>query len=74
MYTHNWWHVALFHLDRDDHARALEIYDTRVWGRLKEYSQDQVNAVSLLARLALRGVDVGDRWNDVATYLAPLTD
>ncbi len=74
MYTHNWWHVALFHLDRDDHARALEVYDTRVWGRLKEYSQDQVNAVSLLARLALRGVDVGDRWNDVANYLAPRTD
>lgn len=74
MYTHNWWHVALFHLDRDDHARALEVYDTRVWGRLKEYSQDQVNAVSLLARLSLRGVDVGDRWNDVATYLAPRTD
>ena len=74
MFTHNWWHVALFHLDRDDHARALEVYDTRVWGRLKEYSQDQVNAVSLLARLALRGVDVGDRWNDVSTYLAPRTD
>ncbi len=74
MYTHNWWHVALFHLDRDDHARALEVYDTRVWGRLKEYSQDQVNAVSLLARLELRGVDVGSRWNDVATYLAPRTD
>ena len=74
MYTHNWWHVALFHLDRDDHARALEVYDTRVWGRLKEYSQDQVNAVSLLARLALRGVDVGDRWTDVANYLAPRTN
>ncbi len=74
MYTHNWWHVALFHLDRDDHARALEVYDTRVWGRLKEYSQDEVNAVSLLARLELRGVEVGDRWKDVATYLAPRTD
>jgi hypothetical protein len=66
--------VALLHLDRDEDARALEIYDTRVWGRLKEYSQDQVNAVSLLARLALRGIDVGDRWSDVAAYLAPRTD
>jgi len=74
MYTHNWWHVALFHLDRDDHASALETYDKRVWGRLKEYSQDQVNAVSLLARLQLHGVDVGDRWADVASYLAPRTD
>jgi tetratricopeptide (TPR) repeat protein len=74
MYTHNWWHVALFHLDRDDAARALEIYDTRVWAKLKTYSQDQVNAVSLLARLELRGIDVGDRWADVASYLAPRTD
>jgi hypothetical protein len=73
MYTHNWWHVGLFHLDRDDHAAALAVYDTRVWGRLKTYSQDQVNAVSLLARLELRGVDVGERWSDVATYLAGRT-
>jgi len=74
MYTHNWWHVALLQLDHDDHEGALKTYDTRVWGRLKEYSQDQVNAVSLLARLQLRGVDVRDRWTDVASYLAPRTD
>ena len=24
---HNWWHLALFHLDRGDYARALAIYD-----------------------------------------------
>jgi hypothetical protein len=38
-----------------------------VWGVVKEYTQDQINAVSLLARLELAGVDVGDRWQDVAT-------
>jgi hypothetical protein len=74
MYTHNWWHVGLFHLDRDDHAAALEVFDTRVWNRVKEYSQDQVNAVSLLARIELRGVDVGARWADVASYLAGRTE
>jgi tetratricopeptide (TPR) repeat protein len=70
MYCHNWWHTALFHLDRDSHAEALALYDTRIWGRLKEYSQDQIGAVSMLARLELRGVDVGQRWQDVAGYLA----
>ena len=32
----------------------------------KEFCEDQINAVSLLARLELRGVDVGGRWADVA--------
>ena len=71
MYTHNWWHMALFLIDRDETAEALALYDKRVWGVWKEFSQDQINAVSLLARLEMRGVDVGERWKDVATYLKP---
>src|SRR5690606_10973737 len=62
MVTHNWWHQALFALELDDHAQALSIHDRHVWGLVKEYSQDQINAVSLLARLELAGVDVGSRW------------
>jgi hypothetical protein len=69
MYTHNWWHLALFHIDRDDTQAALDLFDQRVWGVWKEFSQDQVNAISLLARLELRGVDVGQRWRDIAIYL-----
>lgn len=73
MVTHNWWHQALFALELGEHAEVLHLYDRQVWGVAKEYSQDQVNAVSLLARLELAGVDVGDRWHDVGTYLAPRT-
>ena len=70
MATHNWWHQALFALDLGLHDEVLALYDRQVWGVAKEYSQDQVNAVSLLARLELAGVDVGNRWQDVAGYLA----
>jgi len=71
MYTHNWWHLALFLIDLDRTDEALGLYDRRVWGVWKEFCEDQINAVSLLARLELRGVDVGERWADVALYLKP---
>ena len=70
MVTHNWWHQALFLLEQDQHDAALHLYDTQVWGVVKDYSQDQINAISLLVRLELAGVNVGDRWADVARHLA----
>ena len=70
MVTHNWWHQALFLLEQDRHVEVLALYDSQVWGVVKEYTQDQINAVSLLARLELAGVDVGPRWADVADHLA----
>jgi len=69
MYTHNWWHQALFLIDLDRTDEALDLFDKRVWGVWKEFSEDQINAISLLARLELRGVDVGARWTDIASYL-----
>lgn len=73
MQTHNWWHLALFALELGQHDEVLRLYDTEVWGVVKAYSQDQINAVSLLARLELAGVDVGNRWQDVGHYLAART-
>lgn len=70
MVTHNWWHQALFALDLDLADEVLAIYDDHVWGEAKEYSQDQVNAISLLARAELAGIDVGNRWQDVADHVA----
>ena len=73
MVTHNWWHQALFALDLGLDDEVLRLYDQQVWGVVKEYSQDQIGAVSLLARLELAGVDVGQRWQDVADYLTART-
>ena len=70
MFTHNWWHLALFRISAGDVEAALQIYDDRCWGVEPDYSQDQIGAVSLLARLEFCGVDVGDRWRHLAPFLA----
>jgi hypothetical protein len=70
MLTHIWWHLALFYLSQGRDGEALRIYDRHCWGIAKHYSQDQVGAISLLARLEIAGIDVGDRWEDVANHLA----
>lgn len=69
MYTHNWWHLAVFYLSQGRDERVLDIYDKHCWGIVKSYSQDQVGAVSLLARMELAGIDVGGRWSDLADHL-----
>ncbi|MEQ1768702.1 MAG: tetratricopeptide repeat protein [Devosia sp.] len=71
MYTHNWWHKALFHISLGDDASVFDAYDNHVWGIEPDYSQDQVGAVSLLVRMEIAGLDVGDRWQQLATYLKP---
>lgn len=72
LYTHNWWHIALYYLEKEDIQQVLELYDKHIWGRAwKESSKDQIGAISLLLRLELRGVDVGDRWEELVTHLLP---
>ncbi len=70
MRSHNWWHLALFYISRGRTADVLKSYDRHVWGISKTYSQDQVGATSLLARMEFAGIDVGDRWRDVADHVA----
>lgn len=70
MHSHNWWHLALFYISLGRHDDVRAAYDTHVWGLSKDYSQDQVGAVSLLARMEFAGVDVGNRWADVAEHIA----
>ncbi|HYC36375.1 MAG TPA: tetratricopeptide repeat protein [Usitatibacter sp.] len=62
---HNWWHLALFHLDRGDHGAALDIYD-KVLAQAHAMALSRVDATALLWRLMLEGVDIGGRFNAVA--------
>jgi tetratricopeptide (TPR) repeat protein len=70
MLTHIWWHLALFYLSQGRDLEALDIYDRHCWGIAKDYSQDQIGAISLLARFEMAGIDVGSRWEDVADHVA----
>ncbi len=69
MDTHLWWHLALFLITEGRLEEALGIYDRHVWARDKSYSQDQVGAVSLLARIELAGGAVGERWHELGSHL-----
>jgi tetratricopeptide (TPR) repeat protein len=69
MLTHLWWHLALFYLSQGRESEALKAYDEHCWGIAKNYSQDQVGAVSLLARFEIAGLDVGSRWQDLGDHL-----
>jgi hypothetical protein len=62
---HNDWHRALFHMDREEHAQALAIFDARLAGG-GEIALTRVDATALLWRLGLEGVDVGERFAAVA--------
>ena len=68
---HNWWHLALFHLEQEDHAGALKLYDEQILpGGESEISLQMLDATALLWRLQLQDVDVADRWNVIADLWA----
>jgi tetratricopeptide (TPR) repeat protein len=67
MANHNGWHLALFLIEEGRHDRALADYDRFVAPKLADDATlDRIDAASLLWRLELDGVDVGDRWAPVA--------
>lgn len=70
--VHNWWHVALFHLDLCEIDEVLILFDAPIYGKRSQVVLDMVDASALLWRLHLRGVDVGDRWQPVADAWAPI--
>jgi len=70
---HLWWHCALFKLEHGDNAAVLELYDTRfrdLAAPLTVASPDVYidvqNSASILFRLQRLGVDVGNRWEELA--------
>ena len=71
---HNWWHAALFHITLGNFDDALSVYDQHLWGAWPEFPQEQIGATSMLWRLELRGIDVGERWDPVIHQVRQRTD
>jgi tetratricopeptide (TPR) repeat protein len=70
---HLWWHLALFLAESGDFDGALEIYDRRLrdlasplMQAMPDFYVDIQNDTALLQRLELRGIDVGNRWGEIA--------
>lgn len=69
---HQWWHLALFHLDRGDTRQALAVYDDKIRGSRSTVVLDLIDASAMLWRLFLRSVDVAGRFAELADAWAPL--
>jgi hypothetical protein len=70
--THNWWHLALYHLGLDEINEVLALYDGPIYGETSNIVLDMIDASAMLWRLHLRGIDVGDRWSRVAEQWVPI--
>jgi len=71
---HVWWHKALMHLDQGEVETVLDLYDTEIRRDRTDDYRDISNATSLLQRLELDGIDIGDRWEELAEFSADRTE
>ncbi len=68
------WHGALHHLGLGDTQAALDVYDQQLAASTADdFYLDICNNAALLWRLHFLGVDVGDRWQSLATVCAQHT-
>ena len=70
---HLWWHRGLYHFERREFDEVLALYDRRFRDLASQLTQanpdlyiDVQNAASMLFRLERQGIDVGDRWIELA--------
>lgn len=71
--VHNAWHLALYHVDRDDAAGALAVYDRLLRPGRRSILLNLCDAAALLWRLHLAGVPVGERWAELTDVMTPHT-
>lgn len=74
---HLWWHLGLFLLEQGKTQQILELMRTRIRNpesplvkAVPDATIDIQNVASMLLRLELRGVNVGDLWQDLAQICA----
>ena len=70
--VHNWWHLALFHLEVGQVDEVLALFDGPIYGKHSAVVLEMIDASALLWRLQLQGIDVGGRWTALADRWEPL--
>ena len=78
MQFHLWWHHCLFLIEQGKHADVLALYDSHVRNAEHPLIQttpdlflDIQNSASLLWRLETAGVNVANRWQELANVVTP---
>ena len=71
--VHNWWHLALYHLELGEIDAVLALFDDKIGGGRSGVVMEMLDASALLWRLYLREIDVGDRWQALAAAWAPVS-
>jgi tetratricopeptide (TPR) repeat protein len=72
MAGHNGWHLALYLIELGRTDEVMAGFDRHMAAALKnDATLDRVDSASLLWRLELEGVDVGDRWAPVRRAWRP---
>ncbi|MBM4244158.1 MAG: hypothetical protein FJ148_10125 [Deltaproteobacteria bacterium] len=66
---HNWWHLALLHLAREDVDAALGLYRASIAGNDPTDVFQHVDEISLLWRAELAGHRQDDGWRALAPHL-----
>ncbi|NKB43571.1 MAG: tetratricopeptide repeat protein [Alphaproteobacteria bacterium] len=57
------WHKALMLFEAGRHDDVLALYDDGIFDPKSDEYLDLTNDISVLARLDMEGIDVGDRWD-----------
>jgi tetratricopeptide (TPR) repeat protein len=71
---HVWWHKALMHLDLGQTDVVLDLYDREIRNDKTDDYRDISNATSLLMRLELDGIPIGNRWEELSDLCANRTE
>jgi hypothetical protein len=70
---HLWWHRTLHYLELERYDDVLAAFDREFWPEPSQDNIDITNASSMLMRLGMLGVDVGERWESVGEVCAGRT-
>lgn len=71
---HLWWHRTMYSVEAGDYGAALALFDRSVTPEAWDFYLDIQNGASMLLRLDLLGVDVGDRWKPMADAMEAHVD